>query len=59
MTSLTARIPMDILMPLVILMVLMAVYFVEAAAYYLFAGRYYRTGPAILRERWQTTAVDA
>ncbi len=59
MTALTARIPTDILMPLIMLAVVMAVYFVEAGAYYLFAGWYYRTGPAILRERWQTTAVDA
>ncbi len=59
MTSFTARIPMDVLVPLVTLVVVMAAYFVEVAAYYRFAGWYYRTGPAILRERWQTAAVDA
>ncbi|MCZ6817304.1 MAG: hypothetical protein O7F76_11515 [Planctomycetota bacterium] len=56
MTSLIARIPMDILVPLVALLLVMVAYSVEAAAYYCFAGGYYRTGPAILRERWQTTA---
>ena len=38
MTSFTARIPMDVLVPLVMLVVVMAAYFVEAAAYYRFAG---------------------
>ncbi|MCH7591545.1 MAG: hypothetical protein IH989_02030 [Planctomycetes bacterium] len=59
MTSFAARIPMDLFVPLVTLAVLMAVYSAEVVAYYRFAGWYYRTGPAILRERWQTTAVDA
>ena len=59
MTSFAARIPMEVLVPLVMLVVVMAAYFVEVAAYYRFAGWYYRTGPAILRERWQTTAEDA
>ncbi len=59
MTSLAARIPMDLLVPLVTLAVVMGVYSVEVVAYYGFAGWYYRTGPAILRERWQTTALDA
>jgi hypothetical protein len=58
MTWFTARIPMNVLVPLVTLVVFMAVYFVEAAAYYFFAGWYYRTGPAVLRERWQTAAVE-
>ena len=56
MTSLIARIPMDVFVPLVALLLVMVAYSVEAAAYYCFAGGYYRTGPAILRERWQTTA---
>ena len=55
MTSFTARIPMDVLVPLVALAVVMVAYFVEVAAYYRFAGWYYLSGPAILRERWQTT----
>ena len=59
MTSFTARIPIDVLVPLVTLAVVMAAYSVEVAAYYCFAGWYYRTGPAILRERWQTVAVNA
>ncbi len=58
MTLFSTRIP-DVLVPLVMLVVVMAAYFVEVAAYYCFAGWYYRTGPAILRERWQTVAVDA
>ena len=59
MTSFAAGIPMDVLVPFVTLLVVMVVYAVEVVAYYRFAGWYYRTGPAILRERWQTTAVDA
>ena len=59
MSSLTANIPMDVLVPFVTLLLVFGVYSFEVAAYYLFAGWYYRTGPAILRERWQTTAVDA
>ena len=59
MTSLVSRIPMNVLVPLVTLLVVFGVYWFEVAAYYRFAGWYYRTGPAILRERWQTTAVDA
>ena len=59
MTSFAARIPMDLLVPLVTLALVMGVYSVEVVAYYCFAGWYYRTGPAILRERWQTTALDA
>ena len=58
MTSFAARIPMDVLLPLVTLAVVMAAYVVEAAAYYCFASWYYRTGPAVLRERWQTAAAD-
>ena len=58
MPSFTAGIPMNVLVPLVTLAVVMTVYLVEAAAYYRFSGWYYRTGPAVLRERWQTTAED-
>ncbi len=58
MTSAAVSIPMDVLLPFGTLLVFMAVYFVEVAAYYCFAGWYYRTGPAILRERWQTTATE-
>ncbi len=52
-------IPMHVLVPLVALGLAMVAYLVEVAAYYGFAGWYYRAGPAILRERWQTTAGDA
>ncbi len=50
---------MDLLVAMAIFLVVMSVYVVEVVAYYRFAGWYYRTGPAILCERWQTTAVDA
>ena len=48
-------IPTNILLPLSAMIVTTLVYFVEAAAYYGFVGWYYRWGPAILRERWQTS----
>ena len=50
---------MDVLVSMVTPVIVMAVYFVEVAAYYQLAGWYYQTGPAVLRERWHTTAVDA
>lgn len=59
MTSFIANIPTSVLVPLIALLAVMGVYSVEVVAYYRFAGWYYRTGPTILRERWQTTAVDA
>ena len=59
MSSIFDNIPMDVLVPFVTLLVVFGVYCFDVAAYYLFAGWYYRTGPAILRECWQTTAVDA
>lgn len=57
MTLFNITIPLGILMPFVTLLVTMAVYGVEVVAYYRFSGWYYRTGPAVLRERWQTTAT--
>ncbi len=56
MTSLTAAIPTVILFPLLMLAAFMIVYLIETVAYYSRAGWYYRTGPAILRERWQSAA---
>jgi len=58
MPSLIAGIPMYVLQPLAAWAMVMTVYFIEAVAYNRFAGWYYRNGPAILRERWQTTAAD-
>ena len=58
MTFFSVTIPIDMLMALLMFMVVMAAYLIEVAAYYRFARWYYRTGPAILRERWQTAAED-
>jgi hypothetical protein len=57
MTPLITRIPTHVLLPLITLAVFMVIYLVEVVSYYWFNGWYYRTGPAILRERWQTTAT--
>ncbi len=59
MTSFLSRIPTDLLVPLILIVVFEMALWFEAAAYYRFAGWYYRNGPAILRERWQTTADAA
>ena len=45
----------QVLLPLVALMLVMVVFAVETALYFSFNAWYYRTGPAVLRERWQTS----
>lgn len=58
MNSFIAGIPTYLLLTLVAFAILMTIYLVEVVAYYRFARWYYRTGPAILRERWQTSATE-
>jgi hypothetical protein len=47
-------IPTHVLLPLAALILVMIVFGIETAWYYAFAAWYYRSGPAIVRERWQT-----
>lgn len=58
MVSFFVAIPTPVLVPLIMLALVMVVYCVEAVAYYRLVFWYYRSGPDIHRERWQTAAND-
>ncbi len=51
-----SRISTELLVSLVMLVAAMVVYVAEAMAYYRLMRWYYRAGPAIVHERWQTSA---